>query len=281
MPIADLALAALLAFAAAEAIRRAGRRGTAVAAALLVLVALDLGAEPVSATAADPDNAAYAALSGPGGFSTSRSSTRDPLRSVYDYYALQARSERPQGYNTLGSKARLRLRVHLQPHLLRNLAPGRRGHARAARVCSILLHRGRLRAGSRPLRLVRVDGLEEAGWAPTAQGGAVTLFARGSSSAPPPLRRSPSRAEPVFCQGWRDGTTTELQAPLLALRRQATTSSRFTADSPSRRELSVEGHVAYDELVTAASVANLDFERTAGTRSSSRRPAPGSARLLG
>jgi hypothetical protein len=69
MPIADLALAALLAFAVAELVRRAGRRGMAVSAGLLVLVALDLGTQPVSATAADPDNAAY-------GSSTCRSSTR-------------------------------------------------------------------------------------------------------------------------------------------------------------------------------------------------------------
>ena len=55
-------LAAGLAFAVAELVRRAGRRGLAVAAGLLVLVALDLVVQPVSATAADPDNAAYAAL---------------------------------------------------------------------------------------------------------------------------------------------------------------------------------------------------------------------------
>ena len=105
MPIADLALAALLAFAAAELVRRAGRRGALVAAGLLVLVALDLGAQPVSATAADPDNAAYAALR-PG--RVLALPLFDPgihYGSVYDYYELQAPRERPQGYNTLGPRS--------------------------------------------------------------------------------------------------------------------------------------------------------------------------------
>src|SRR5439155_11115556 len=62
LPIADLALGALAAFAAAELLRRARGRAAAVGIVLFVLVALDLMTQPLQATAADPGNSAYRAL---------------------------------------------------------------------------------------------------------------------------------------------------------------------------------------------------------------------------
>jgi hypothetical protein len=244
MPIADLALAALLAFAAAELVRRAGRRGGIVAAGLLVLVALDLGAQPVSATAADPDNAAYAVLR-PG--RVLALPLFDPgihYGSVYDYYELQAPRERPQGYNTLGPRSAYSFAFAHNRIGCGVWEPGDEAALDRVGVRSVLLHRGVYdQAGDRSAWFAW-RGLEAAGWAPSAKGGAVTLFERGLSSAPPPFAE-PSRTEPVFCQGWRDGKMNELQAPLWVYGRGPFTFT-FTSDQPMRVEVSsVDWSVQY------------------------------------
>ena len=244
MPIADLALAALLAFAAAELVRRAGRRGAVVAAGLLVLVALDLGAQPVSATAADPDNAAYAVLR-PG--RVLALPLFDPgihYGSVYDYYELQAPRERPQGYNTLGPRSAYSFAFAHNRIGCGVWEPGDEAALDRLGVRSVLLHRGVYdQAGDRSAWFAW-RGLEAAGWAPSAKGGAVTLFERGLSSAPPPFAE-PSRTEPVFCQGWRDGKMNELQAPLWVYGRGPFTFT-FTSDQPMRVEVSsVDWSVQY------------------------------------
>jgi hypothetical protein len=103
-------------------------------------------------------------------------------------------------------------------------------------VRNVLLHRGVYdQAGDRSAWFAW-RGLEAAGWAPTAEGGAVTLFQRGLSSAPPPFAE-PSRTEPVFCEGWRDGRMNELQAPLWVYGRGPFTFT-FTSDEPMRVEVS-------------------------------------------
>src|SRR6185436_19060478 len=142
MPIADLALAALLAFAVAELVRRAGRRGLAVAAGLLVLVALDLGTQPVSATAADPDNEAYAGLE-PGRILDLP--LFDPgihYGSVYDYYELQTQRERPQGYNTLAPRSAYSFAFTYDGISCGVWLPGDEATLERLRVTNVLLHAG-------------------------------------------------------------------------------------------------------------------------------------------
>jgi hypothetical protein len=98
LPIGCLALAALLAFAVARLPARA-----AVTAAALLVIAIDLrlGVEPFRATAADPDNRAYAAIAGPGRLLDVPVFLPDRQEgSVYAYYAIQAPRERPSGYST-------------------------------------------------------------------------------------------------------------------------------------------------------------------------------------
>ena len=225
MPIADLALAALLAFAVAELVRRAGRRGMAVAAGLLVLVALDLGAQPVSATAADPDNAAYAALSGPGrildlplfdpgihyGASTTTTSCRrlasGRRATTPSHRGALIRSRSPTTGSAAGSGSR---------------ATKRNSRAARRRRASSSTRGVYEQAGDRSAWFAW-RGLEEAGWAPTAQGGAVTLLrARlvvgGRCRSPSPHGRSLSSAR-------AGGTGRMNRAPgaVLALTGQATT----------------------------------------------------------
>ena len=125
-------------------------------------------------------------------------------------------------------------------------------------VTNILLHAGVYEQASDRSAWFAWRGLEEAGWAPTAQGGAVTLFERGSSSVPPPFAE-PSRTEPVYCQGWRDGTMTELQAPLW-LYGAGNYKMHVTADIPTIVELSVGGHPSDRQLVRGRAQLNLQLE---------------------
>ena len=258
MPIADLALAALVAFAAGEAIRRAGRRGTAVAAGLLVLVALDLGAQPVRATAADPDNGAYAALSGPGRIL--ELPLFDPgihYGSVYDYYALQAERERPQGYNTLAPQAAYTFAFTYDRISCGVWRPGDQATLDHLGVTSVFLHSGVYQQAGDRSAWFAWRSLEEQGWKPSAQGGAVTLFGRGSSAEPPPIPE-PTHDEPVFCLGWRDGRTTQLQAPFWLYGR-GPFKLTFSSKEPIHVTLSSDSRVVYDDRVVGQSVARLDF----------------------
>jgi len=158
LPIAVLALAALAAYAV-------GRNRIAAGAAL-VLVALDLAVLPLGAAADDPDNRAYAAL---------RSSDRryldlpllDPgnhFGAVYDYYALQARRERPTGYSTLAPEEAVDFVRAFDLDDLERVD-----------VRAVLLHRGVL--GARAGALFERD-LVAAGFRPVETDGAVILFIR-------------------------------------------------------------------------------------------------------
>jgi 6-pyruvoyl-tetrahydropterin synthase related domain len=261
MPIANLAFAALVAFAAAELIRRAGRRGTAVAAALLVLVALDLGAKTVSPAAADPDNAAYAALSSPGrGGRILELPLFDPgihYGSVYDYYELQAKRERPQGYNTLAPEAAYAFAFTYDRISCGVWKPGDEQALEGLGVTSVLLHVGVYRQSRDATAWFASHALMEHGWAAAEQGGAVTLFTRSTASRGPTVPEPP-RTQPAFCLGWRDGVTTQLESPFWLYGTGPFTLT-FSAGEPTHAALSAEGRVVWDERVEGEAVAHLSF----------------------
>jgi hypothetical protein len=97
MPVACLALAALVAFA----VSRLDWPGTAAMAALLLVVELPLGM--FNETAADENNSAYAALRDePSGrmLELPVQGSGDQRASVYLYYLTQAPREHPSGYST-------------------------------------------------------------------------------------------------------------------------------------------------------------------------------------
>jgi hypothetical protein len=218
LPIAVLALAALAAVGAAWLIRRAGRRPAAAGAALLALVALDLGALPLEPAAADPDNAAYAALE------TAPAEARQlelPLfepgvhfGSVYDYYALQSRRERPSGYSTLAPPVPHRFAAAFNRLSCGAWLPGDRATLERLGVTRILFHAGLYRHAEHRGAWFAWRGLGEAGYRPVAQGGAVTLFAPGEGPVAPAPVPEPSRDRPVLCEGWRGRTASERQATL-------------------------------------------------------------------
>jgi hypothetical protein len=114
MPIACLSIAAL----AALAVERVGRRTVPVLALLLIAFDLRLGVTAVRPTAADESDRAYAVVEGAELGRLLELPVYAPDRqeaSVYLYYAMQARRERPAGYSTVAPKEAARVLSELQP----------------------------------------------------------------------------------------------------------------------------------------------------------------------
>jgi hypothetical protein len=153
LPVAVLALAALAALAVA--------RRPLLAAGALVLVTADLAVMPLAPAAADPDNRAYAALRAtPGRYvDVPVLDPGDHRGAVYDYYALQARRERPTGYSTLAPEAAVEFARNLQVSELAGVG-----------VNAVVLHRDASPAAER--------ALVAAGFRRVAADGPVILFRR-------------------------------------------------------------------------------------------------------
>jgi hypothetical protein len=114
MPVACLAIAALAAFA----VSRLHWRAAPLVALLLVALDLRLDVTAVRPTAADEGNRAYAAIDGAPLGRLLELPVRKPDRqeaSVYLYYAMQARRERPAGYSTVAPKEAERVLDELRP----------------------------------------------------------------------------------------------------------------------------------------------------------------------
>jgi hypothetical protein len=148
MPIACLSIAAL----AALAVERVGWRAAPVLAVLLIALDLRLGVTAVRPTPADESNRAYAAVDGAELGRLLELPVYAPDRqeaSVYLYYAMQARRERPAGYSTVAPKQAERV--------LRELRPCQDVRDLADLGVRILAVHGRARCGV-PGRLLARDG---------------------------------------------------------------------------------------------------------------------------
>jgi hypothetical protein len=187
MPIANLALAALAAFAVAELLGRLrARSAIALSVALVVLVAADLTVWPLRATAADPDNGAYAAL-GPGRI-LELPITESVYGSPYLYYVMQNPHERPGGYASARPKEQAAFNARWKRLNCGRWRAGDTVELSRLGIRSILLHSGvyEFRGASESARLAEV-GLRANGWRPLARDGAITLFVpRGSVGRAPP-----------------------------------------------------------------------------------------------
>ena len=220
MPVADLAVAALVAVAAARIAVASGRRAAAATAVVLVLVAADLLVFPLDATVADPGNRAYAALRDEPEGRVLELPLIEPgvhYGSVYDYYQLQAPRERPGGYSTLVPQPAfdfyfLRNRISCGVWL-----PGDEEELDSLGIRFVTFHEGVYAQAEVPGAWFGWRELVARGYTPLARGGAVTLLGRGNGPAEPPVPEPP-RAEPLYCEGWRGRTMKERQAPYLAVR---------------------------------------------------------------
>jgi hypothetical protein len=214
LPIADLALAGLLAFACAGLVRRAGSRSIAVAGGLVVLVVLDLAVQPLSATAADPGNGAYRALAVAPPGRVLELPVFEPgqhYASVYDYYQLQEAREQPGGYSTIAPQAAFDFAFTHNRLSCGVWLPGDSAKLASLGISRILFHSGLYAQAHRRGAWFAWRSLGALGWGQVARGGAVTLLAPGRQGAEAPIAEPP-RYRPVFCTGWRGRTMTQAQA---------------------------------------------------------------------
>jgi hypothetical protein len=145
MPIACLAIAALVGFAVAFLLNRSrasDARGRSLAAGgvavLLVALALDLRVPVFGAVAPDRDNAAYAVIRGDGRlFELPVFNPGIHFGSVFLAYARQSPRERPQGYSTTATMA-----TELLTRRLRGLSCGYGSLPPELGVRFVTVHRG-------------------------------------------------------------------------------------------------------------------------------------------
>ncbi len=169
LPLACLALAALLAFALARA-------RPWLIALVLVLIAADLHVRTFEAARADEGNAAYAALrSAPEGrlLELPVFAPDVQLNSTYLYYGMTAQRQRPAGYSTTVPRPAFRTARRLRPL---NCGTWSRDVSRLG-IRYVAVHRGfyeRLFPRCRP-RAERA--LRRHGFVRLATGGAVTVWA--------------------------------------------------------------------------------------------------------
>jgi hypothetical protein len=211
LPIADLALAALVAVTASWALARIAdqRRRAAVALVALALVAGDLLVFPLRANSADPGNAAYAALAASPAGRTIELPVFEPgihFGSIYDYYALQTPRERPSGYSTLApdppydffwSHNRLNCGIWL---------PGDIGTLRILDIRYLLFHVGAFEQSLRPNAWLAWKALQDLGLRATTRGGDVWLFPlepEPEQPRQPAPVAEPPRDQPILCEGWK------------------------------------------------------------------------------
>jgi hypothetical protein len=195
LPIACLCIAALVAFAIARF------RAVWVAALAMLLLFVDLHARVYG-------------KSEPGDRPGSRAFGRvlelpvfDPgihYGSVYLWYDTRAPRERPEGYSTTAPKSAKTVARRLERLNCGDWSGDTAGYLRRLRIATIELHNGLfLRNSAVPDRAYFARrGLALHGWARTRTRGVLETFERRASGAQTQLGPEPSRAHPVFCQGW-------------------------------------------------------------------------------
>lgn len=209
MPIACLALAALVGIAIDAGLRRPETRRIprlALATVVAVVLLADLHVRVFDASAADRHNTAYDAVrDAPKGRLLELPVFTPDIHygSVYLYYDERVRRQRPLGYSTTASKRADVVARHLQPISCGDWTTGVAARLRILKVSAITLHHGLY--VDNPLlpdtAWMAWQGLVAHGWKPLATDGAVTAFGRGRSSAEPPFA-PPARGDALFCEGW-------------------------------------------------------------------------------
>jgi hypothetical protein len=209
MPIACLALAALVAFAVDWGLKRREARQLpqlALAAIVAVVLLADLHVRAFGASAADGENAAYNAVhDAPKGRLVELPVFLPDIHygSVYLYYEQRVLRERPLGYSTTAPKSADVVARHLEPLNCGDWTTGVADRLKVLTVSALTLHDGLYTHNPFVSNTAWMAwrGLVANGWKPTATDGPVTTFVRGASAAKPPFPE-PRRSEALFCQGW-------------------------------------------------------------------------------
>ncbi|HST26043.1 MAG TPA: hypothetical protein VLJ76_08625 [Gaiellaceae bacterium] len=247
MPVACLAIAALVAFALelvsngqllgsgwGQTLLRP-RTGMAIAAVAVVVVAADLHFHALRASAADQNNKAYQALaSGPRDARLLELPVFLPdvdYGSVYQYYEVTAKLERPTGYSTTAPVIADTVARKLQPLNCGDWTtrPGR--WLTRLGITEIAFHRGMfvLNTAVPGRTWFAWRELMLHGFRPSIQDGAITILDRSHSQLPPqpaPVPE-PSHSQAWLCAGWyaNDGNGRAMSAGHTALWAYGTSTS--------------------------------------------------------
>jgi hypothetical protein len=208
LPIACLCVAALVAFVVARI------RHVALVVLVLVLVFVDLRVTAYEeAAAGDPAAAAPSARG-----RLLELPIFDPgihYGGVYLWYDTAAHRERPGGYSTTAPKSAKQAADRLHRLNCGDWSGGAEAAVDRLGVRAIALHRGLYRDNPAvpDTAWFAWRGLERRRWSVHRTAGSVWIFERRPLGLLPALRE-PSRAQPVFCQGWyADGHMSETHAP--------------------------------------------------------------------
>jgi len=220
IPIADLALAALVAVAVAWLLTKvpSSRRRIAAVAAV-ILVAADLIVLPFRASAADPNNAAYRALAASPPGRVVELPLFEPgihYGSIYQYYELQAPRQRPGGYSTLAPYPAYHFFWDENRINCGILRPGDIQFLQSLGITTLMFHVAAYKQSARGNAWFAWRALQQAGLRATAHGGPVWLFplTTGRGPAQPPPVKEPNHVAPVLCEGWRGFQMRERDAPI-------------------------------------------------------------------
>jgi hypothetical protein len=272
MPVACLAIAALVAYAVdelakAELPRRVPRQAIVVACLAVVLLLADLRVTTFEPTAADAGNDAYAAL--PRGRVLEVPVFRPGIHygGVYLYYGTQAPRQRPQGYSTLAPVKADDLAKRLAAINCGDWTGGPSDLLERVGVTSVVFHEGQFRdnPAAPDTAAFAWDALVRHGFRPQSEDGPVTLLARrGGGPAPPAPVDDPPRDVAQFCDGWRpnDGegrVTSARHASLWAYNAGGADLRLFlrAEGEPADVRLTVDGRRGLDAHVTALGETRL------------------------
>jgi hypothetical protein len=247
MPVACLAVAALVAFAVAWAARRFTHLVAVCYLVVLVVLFLDLRLWVTSyrAARADPGNAAYRAL----GSSPGRLLELPVLHpsvghgSLYFYYDMQARRQRPGGYSTFAPKRAGTLALQLEPLNCGEWRPGTAERLRRLGVRYLAFHAGLFDPGQ---GWFAWRELNRHGWGELARDGGVATFARGRPATTPLVPEPSERI--VFCPEW-NGRSPRYRHGAFWIRGAGRLVVRLTTRAPDRTTLTVDGATASARIV--------------------------------
>jgi hypothetical protein len=241
-PVACLAIAALVAFAVAAGASRFPRLVTTCYLVVLVALFVDLrlGTGAYRVARADPHNAAYTALNGlPPGRLLELPVLHPSVNhgSLYLYYDMQVRRQRPGGYSTLAPKRAANLALQLESLNCGEWRPGDAELLRRLGVRYITFHSGLFPPGQ---GWFAWQELNSHGWSELDRSGGIATFASHGHLATPSLATEPN-THFVFCPEW-DGRSPRYRHGAFWVRGGGDLVVRLKSSGPCRTTITVGGN---------------------------------------
>jgi len=212
----------------------------------LLFADLRPGVSSYRSVRADSANAAYAALrSQPPGRLLELPVLHPSVAhgSLYLYYDMQARRERPSGYSTVAPKAAANLALRLEPLSCGEWRPGTGRVLGDLGVRYIAVH-----GGIEPAQAwFAWRELTDRGWGVLARDGRIATFARGRAAAPPAVPEPRQRI--VFCPQW-NGRSPRYRHGAFWIRGAGDLVVHLESSGPDRTTITADGNARSVRVVT-------------------------------